>query len=111
MSFKTQKEIWEALISGARIRHASWGNGRFLRLIEGFLCDHVCHHSDEYFGHVTDWSLYEEPKKMKTVTLYRYTYQELGHVFQTPWRSMPFDSNLKLLKTEEKQIEIEIEDV
>jgi hypothetical protein len=66
------------------------------------------------------WSLYEEPKKMKTVTLYRYTYQqEKGSIAQSNWISQSTFSNwisqsafwlkggCKLLKTEEKTIEIE----
>jgi hypothetical protein len=106
MSFKTQKEIWEALISQKKITHKEWRD-LFLQMDAGFIVDVDGDRYHDYFDHPSDWSLYEEPKKMKTVTLYRYTYQELGRVFQTPWRSMPFDSNLKLLKTESKTLEVE----
>ena len=109
MSFKTQKEIWEALISGKKIKHYAGKNWhrKFIYLVDGNPCGDNGERCGYSFNHPSDWSLYEEPKKMKTVTLYRYTYQELGHFFQTPWRSMPFDSNLKLLKTESKTLEVE----
>jgi len=50
-----------------------------------------------------------EPKK-KTVKLYRYTYQEKGTIEQTNWTTGIHEEYLtrwrKLLKTEEKEIEI-----
>jgi len=107
MIFKNHLEIYSALINGKKIRKETWCNNEFIHLADGLMSDEHGRKVYHVFDQPLAWSLYEEPKKMKTVTLYRYTYQELGHFFQTPWRSMPFDSNLKLLKTEEKTIEIE----
>lgn len=107
MSFKTQKEIFSALLDGKKIKYGGWIKGTYVHFVEERIVDEAERPYESPFLRPDLWSLYEEPKKMKTVTLYRYTYQEMGHVFQTPWRSMPFDSNLKLLKTESKTTEIE----
>jgi len=60
---------------------------------------------DDQGWHCSDY----EPKK-KTVKLFRYTYQEKGTIEQTNWTTGIHEEYLtrwrKLLKTEEKEIQI-----
>jgi hypothetical protein len=108
MSFKTQKEIWEALISQKKVSQKTWSD-QFLYLDNGFLHDEDGERYSEEFDHPADWSPYKEPKKMKPVTLYRYTYQLGLHFYRTGWSSEAFIANqaTRLVKTETETIEIE----
>jgi hypothetical protein len=111
MSFKNHLEIYSVLIDGKKIRKTNWLNNAFIYLVDGSLSDEysriVCHD----FNEPRKWALYEEPKKVKTVTLYRYTYQqEKGSIAQSNWISQStfwLKDVCKLLKTESKTIEIE----
>ena len=112
MSFKTQKEIYEALLAGKKIRFDPWGPGLFIRLDEyGHMVDEKSQRHYSMYSTPNEWSLYEEPNKVKTVTLYRYTYrQEKGSIAQSNWISQStfwLKDVCKLLKTETKEIQIE----
>ena len=109
MSFKTQKEIYEALLNGKKIKHATGIIGTYIHLSDGNLVDKYGTLADPAFLLTHEWSLYEEPKKMKTVTLYRYTYQLGLHFYRTAWSSEVFIANnmARLVKTETETIEIE----
>lgn len=62
-----------------------------------------------------DWECYE-PKVNKTVTLYRYTYKQYsGSIIESNYVSISWDEYhgfgvWELLKTESKEIEIEVEE-
>lgn len=112
MSFKTQKEIFEALISGKKIKHKLAANHFFVHLVDGSARYSDSSRSGCVFDQPSDWSLYEEPKKMKTVTLCRYTYKSNEGITQTQWTTKLFEdyfmANIAtLLKTESKTLEIE----
>ena len=107
MSFKTQAEIYQFLLNGAKLRHQSYDKNQYIHLVNGCLCGVDGTEWREYFVKPSGWSLYEEPKK---VTLYRYTYEENGGIVsQTTWNNVKrvesyFDH--KILKTETKEVEI-----
>lgn len=111
MSFKTQKEIWEALITQKKVSHKTW-IARFLHLDGGFVCDEGGDRYSEEFDYPSDWSPYEEPKKMETVTFYRYTFKTvMGAIRESVWTTESskeyLPSDFTVLKTESKTLEIE----
>ena len=62
------------------------------------------------FDYPMKWSIYEEPKPKKKVTLYSYTYKYSAKIFQSDWSERSFDEVvlplMTLLKTESKEIEV-----
>jgi len=112
MSFKTQKEIYEALIQGLKIARCHSSPYEFFVLQGGYIHNHCGNRVDFYFDKPELFSIYEEPKKMKTVTLYRYTYQNSYLVIsQSKWTTNALRNevgdHVRLLKTESKNLEIE----
>lgn len=106
MSFKTQAEIYQALLDGKTIEFKS--KDVKIRLINGM--NHVSKRGgnwllcDQEYNHQSQWSLHEEPKK---ITLYRHTYEKHGEVTQTEWSTChKFPESKKILKTETKEVEI-----
>ncbi|MFO0451274.1 MAG: hypothetical protein ACK52I_21905 [Pseudomonadota bacterium] len=111
MSFKTQKEIYEALLDGKKLIHKLSPPHCYVFLNDGHLESESGEPAVVYFDIPAAWSPYKEPKQMKTVKLYRYTYQqEKGSIAQSNWISQStfwLKDVCKLLKTEEKTIKIE----
>lgn len=112
MAFKTQAEIWRAILSGQKIKYK---DGEIV-----FLKDEILITIDKEreesgwewaFNCPQHWSIYEEPKPKKKVTLYRYTYREDNgpDIEQTSWCSYGFKEgwshHFTLLKTESKEVE------
>lgn len=112
MAFKTQAEIYQALLDGKMIKYKD-GDGAILQLINGFQCENGRYTSSNTwsFNYPGKWSIYEEPKPKKKVTLYRYTYRTnySPDIMQTGWVSCGFEGNYPeyyaLLKAESKEVE------
>ena len=85
--FETQAEIFQALLNGKKIKYARWVIGEYVFLNNKTLK----HENDEdaylSFALPTNWSIYEEPKPKKKVTLYRYTYTYGSTIHQTNFTS------------------------
>lgn len=87
--FETRAQIWKHLLEGGRIKNGNVTGHSFLK--EGEL-----YHSDGFrdvsaFHFPKEWSIYEEPKTKKKVTLYRYTYQLCsGEIKTSYWTSLNF---------------------
>lgn len=68
MSFKTQAEIYQALLDGKKITNKFLGD-KFIYLRDGHLVtpDSYVNYSfiDESFFVPRDWEIYKEPKKIK----------------------------------------------
>lgn len=97
--FKTQREIYEHLVSGGKVKADI--NGEIVSFdSSGILTN------QKYFHIPGDWQKYTEHKKLKVIKLYRYTcVDSSGWIYQTNWiNGKPSDT---LLKTEEKEIEVE----
>lgn len=110
MRFKTQAEIYQALLDRKKIIYKE---GEIVGLVDGvvrnFFRDGTSAIAKWGFYHPEEWSIYEEPKPKKKVMLYRYTLEntKYGTAHQTAWESAPFDGNsfVKILKTESKEVE------
>ena len=109
MSFKSQKQIWEHLISGGMVKHYSHGDTGFNYLnASGFVVNFRGAEVAESFVAPEDWSIYEEPKKKKKITLYRYTYKERsGHIFCSAWRSGEPQNMGTVVLVEAREIEVD----
>ena len=116
MSFKSQKEIYEALLAGKKLRRDYWDLGHFVHLSQdGSLVNRNGINDSWFFKTPKDWSIYEEPKKKKKITLYRYTYKQGENITETPYTTNKYGdyflSNISsLIKTESKEIEIEVDE-
>lgn len=106
MSFKTQLDIYKALIDGKKlISEYSEGyiffNNGFLNNDEGKLVEYA-------FNSPQNWSIYEEPKKK--MKLFRYTIKSntFNEIFQSQWTDREYKemSSCVLIKTEEKELEV-----
>lgn len=107
--FETRAEIWRHLLNGGKI---TIGNHKAYL----FLKDDELYSSDGYkdvsvFDWPEKWSIYEEPKPKKKVTLYNYTYESKDKIYETGFSSLDFNMfpliRGKLLKTESKEIEVD----
>lgn len=111
--FETQADIYQALLDGKIITDSSGIvriiDGRTHKIIDGFWREWFA-----AFSIPTDWSIYEEPKPNKKVTLYRHWYfsPEHNQIFTCDttvrWQDMK-DNGDKLLETEilcEKEFEV-----
>ncbi|MFM6976910.1 MAG: hypothetical protein ACKOW2_08715 [Sphingobacteriaceae bacterium] len=59
----TLEMIYRWLLEGKKIRHRTWGEGEFLRLINGMTYDE-CEEPITYsFPSPHEWELYQEPKE------------------------------------------------
>ena len=66
MSFKSQKQIWEHLISGGKVRYYAYSKAGFNYFnSEGQVVNFRGIPVSESFACPEDWSIYEEPKKKK----------------------------------------------
>lgn len=74
--FETQKEIFEALLRGEKIAYHFWTNS-YLEMVNGNLIDESGREACNSFCPVNHWSIYQEPKKKKTIEVkfYRYHYR------------------------------------
>ena len=118
--FETQAEIWEHLLKGGKVKYI---NEEIIGLIDGkvhqFFSDGSYSPRDWGFYEPWRFSIYEEPKPKKKVTLYRYTYvlgrgsgddrENTGRIFQSEFTDCSFreydDGYGILLKTESKEVE------
>lgn len=115
MSFKSQREIFEHLLEGGKIAHKQWTDDTFFLFLdsEGKV---VSNRGCAYYlqlKYPQEWQPYTEPKQKKKVTLYRYTFKSIhGNYFQSNWIQQPASehSSSKLVSTESKEIEIEIDE-
>jgi len=73
--FETQAEIFQALLDGKKVKHVSWDKGEYVFLNTKTLKRENGDDALPSFSMPTNWSIYEEPKPKKKVTLYRYTYK------------------------------------
>lgn len=73
MSFKTQAEIYQALLDGKKITGVLLENIQYLHLNDGFLKSNEGNAYTMYhFDKPENWSIYEEPKGKKQVWQWRH---------------------------------------
>jgi len=71
--FKTQAEIFEALLHGKKIRHKNWYDEMYFVLKNGNLINRLGHTNVlAVFDNPQHWSIYEEPKPKKQVWQWRW---------------------------------------
>lgn len=105
--FETQAEIWRYLLSGQKIKY-KYGEIVFLK-DEILITIYNKAEQSEWewaFNRPQHWSIYEEPKPKKKVTLYRYTTQyPNGVIFQSKWctEHLLEGNSVKVLNIEERQ--------
>lgn len=111
MAFKTQAEIFKALLDGKKIEYK---DGEIVGLMDGNTCtfflDGTSVPARWSFSHPNEWSIYEKPKPKKKVTLYRHTMSNRisGNIYQTTWESVETAVDTKfieVIKTESKEVE------
>ena len=111
--FETQAQIWEYLLKGGKVKIKGVSDS-YLFLMDGTVTNKEGFKDVSAFEWPENWSIYEEPKPKKKVTLYRYTYlntkSELIHEsfwFEGSFRE--YQDNYAfvgdLLKTESKEVE------
>jgi hypothetical protein len=104
--------VWQ----GRKVRHKDTPQGDYVYYHGGMFVN-----SNQSFQCIVgfeDWEPYTEPKKKRKVKLYRYTFEVISrHVIiqsnfsDEIWEKyLEGSSNLKLLHTEEKELEIEVDD-
>lgn len=71
MSFKTQAEIYQALLDGLKLRMTSWISNDYVYLQRGTLVSREGYKLTYGFSDFSNWELYEEPKKKKQVWQWR----------------------------------------
>lgn len=72
MSFKTQAEIYQALLDGKKITGILLEEIDYLHLVDGFLkLNGNVGYTSYHFDKPEYWKIYEEPKKKKTVWQWR----------------------------------------
>lgn len=108
--FETRAQIWKHLLEGGRIKNENVTGHNFLK-------DGELYHSDGFrdisaFLFPKEWSIYEEPKPKKKITLYNYTYEDTENIWESGFTTKKFESigflsETKLLKTESKEIEVD----
>ena len=110
--FETQAEIFQALLDGKKVIHVVWGKGEYVFLNNSKTLKRE--NGDDAlssFPMPTNWSIYEEPKPKKKVTLYRYTYKYGSVIHQTNFTSKNWsafgENEDYLLLTESKEIEVD----
>lgn len=111
MAFKTQAEIYQALLDGKKIKRKTWAPEAYIHLVEGGLVDEFGDNMEEtrlFPPH--EFLIYEEPKPKKKVTLYRHTMSNRisGNIYQTTWDSVETAVDTKfieVIKTESKEVE------
>lgn len=108
MAFKTQAEIWEHLLKNGKVQVK--GLNSYLFLKNGMLTNKEGYKDDSTFSCPEQWSIYEEPKPKKKVTLYNYLYDDGGNLWESGFTTKSFDEinylcEVKLLKTESKEVE------
>lgn len=111
--FKSQKEIWEYLIAGGKVKISSWEDDYIVMGDQGETVNKLGKSSLWFFHDVELWQKYHEPKPKRKVTLYRYTFrwEKDCVISQTYWSDMSFEAYFsnklpKLLMTETKEVEI-----
>ena len=62
--FKTQAEIWQALLDGKKVTHRLF-DAAYICLLNGFLVDNDGQKRDPSLYSPQDWSIYNEPKPKK----------------------------------------------
>lgn len=110
MSFKSPKEMMQALIDGKKIRVKTWPDNEFIHLSNGYFYSNEGSQFVPSLDFFNKYEIYEEPKKTRKVTLTRYLIEEQGHLWISMWGSIDnlmVPPNAKILKTETKEIEIE----
>lgn len=60
--FKTQAEIYQALLDGKKLRHCGWVGNTFLHLVDGNPTMESGQAATLGFFAPLNWSIYEEPK-------------------------------------------------
>ncbi len=78
--FETQKEIFEALLRGEKITCTELEADYCFLSPSGFVVHHTSGNSVLAFSYAHLWSIYQEPKKKKTIEVkfYRYHFQRLN---------------------------------
>ena len=99
-------------MTGKQVKHVSWDKGEYVFLNTKTLKRENGDDALSSFSMPTNWSIYEEPKPKKKVTLYRYTYhcQHRGIVIQSRWSTEGWvyrQDNDPLLLVESKEIEVD----
>lgn len=103
---------------GVSIRIDDWPKDNFIRWFDGngkwIWRDGTIYNFEERDIQRNDWEPYVEPKKPKTITLYRYLYCEKYFYAQSFWTSKTFDEyfevgtrNKILIKTETKEVTLD----
>lgn len=114
--FKSQKEIWQHLISGGKVGVINDKESYFFLNEEGRVCHRNGYFAHRNFSNHECFCIYEEPKPKKKVNLYRHTFQwKDGDIWQSVWTDQRADSYAKryteypkLLMTEAKEIEVDL---
>lgn len=108
--FKTHAEIYQVLLKGGKITYLTWPIGHYIHVKDDALVNQDGIECSNSFQAPRKWSVYEEPKLKKKVTLYNYTYESKSGIYETGFSTLGFDqftvmSGGKLLKTESKEVE------
>lgn len=108
-------KIWEIkdIESGVKIKNKRWDDStHFIYWDKSIKSFKNCHGELRYYAEFDEWEIFQEPKKTKIITLYRYTYRAFGGEFiQSSWTSEKASSlddvAYKIIKTESKEVEVE----
>lgn len=65
--FSSQREIYQALLDGKKLRYEAWEGYQYICLAGPLIVDQYHSKASYGFEEPSQWELYTEPKKMKTV--------------------------------------------
>lgn len=81
---KNQKEIYEALLAGKKLRHINWDSDRYLYLGDYYTMNKDGHLYTEAFSDYAEWSIYKELKQ-KTAYYFWMFEMKNGNIHHTTW--------------------------
>jgi hypothetical protein len=105
---KNHEEILRALLDGKKLKHRTWGDGKFIRLDDdGMIRDQWGRESDPAILYPERWRIFEGKKMYKFYTHYFLYGNGEPDVMESTveWDQIDEAVVWKLLKTEVKEIE------
>ena len=79
MNFKTQAEIFQALLDGKKIRQKTYRGGTYIMMGSTNLVSESLTEVSESFNEPRNWSIYEEPKPKKQVWQWRHKHPGIAN--------------------------------